>query len=294
MKKVLSVIIWIASKITGRKNLGKLLVYSAKSINVNLHLHGLIQIGGVSSFNSQINGENYFIKKILCDLCDDSINTVFFDIGANTGGYSLELRKYFSNSEIYCFEPVKSTFDILTKNTEKHKIKLYNVGFSDRIGTGELFNTVGSANTEIASVYKEVFHEIFKKDDVIASIEFKMDTIDNFCKINNITNIDFLKIDVEGHELSVLKGAQYMLANKHIKIIQFEFNSHNVYSRVFLRDFYLMLKDYEFYRVSQNGVIELGPYNSINEIFILQNIIAVRNDVCDLIKTRHLISFYRE
>src|SRR5258708_1156157 len=164
MKKVLSVIIWIASKITGRKNLGKLLVYSAKSINVNLHLHGLIQIGGVSSFNSQINGEK--------------------------------------------------------------------------------FNKVGRGNKEIGSVNKEVFHEIFKKDDVITSIEFKMDTIDNFCKINNISNIDFLKIDVEGHELSVLKGAQYMLTNKHIKIIQFEFNSHNVYSRVFLRDFYLMLKDY--------------------------------------------------
>ena len=77
-----------------------------------------------------------------------------------------------------------------------------------------------------------------------------------------------------------------MLLKKHIKIIQFEFNSHNVHSRVFLRDFYLILKDFEFYRIFQNGIIKLGPYSHLNEIFTLQNIVAVRNDFCYLIKAK--------
>lgn len=292
MKKVLSAFVRTISKIIGRSNFERLLIYSAKSINVNLHLHGLVQIGGLSSENPRINGENYFIKVTLCELFKESNKPIFFDVGANIGNYALGLRRHFHNAEIYSFEPVKSTFDTLSKNTYESNIKLYNIGFSDKAGKGELYNTVDNTNTEMASSYKEVFYELFQNESEIDSIEFEMDTVDNFCKKRNIANIDFLKVDVEGHELSVLKGAIGMLSTDNIKVIQFELNCHNVYSRVFLRDFYVFLKDFEFYRLSQNGLIKLGIYSTFNEIFVLQNIVAIRKDICHLIKTRPLNFLY--
>ena len=288
MKKVLSAFIWTISKIIGRKNLERVLIYSAKSVNINLHVHGLVQIGALNGFNQQINGERFLIEKILPDLCENNAKLVFFDVGANVGEYALELRRYFQNGEIHCFEPVKATFDTLVKNTNKHHITSHNIGFSNTTGKGKLFNTVNSTNTEITSAYKDVFHELFKNDDDIASIEFQMDTIDNFCDSAHITAIDYLKIDVEGHELSVLQGALNALSNRRIKVIQFEFNTHNVYSRVFLRDFYLILNDFEFYRILQNGIIKLGAYSPLNELFTLQNIVAIRKDICHLIKTKPL------
>ena len=58
-----------------------------------------------------------------------------------------------------------------------------------------------------------------------------------------IDDIDFIKIDVEGHELAVLQGAVNMINQNRIKVIQFEFNVANILSRVFLKDFYDLLEN---------------------------------------------------
>ena len=292
MKKIFDFFLKLTSAIIGKQRVEELFVYSSKSLGINLHLHGLIQVGGLSNYNSEINGETFFIENILPAFCNANSKPVFFDIGANVGDNSIALRKRFAEAEISAFEPVKKTYDLLLLKTAHQYIKAYNIGFSDKTGTGTLFNTVDNAQTEMASVYKDVFKGIFKKEGEVTAIEFVMETIDTFCLSKNITCIDFLKIDVEGHELSVLQGAKNMLLNKQIKCIQFEFNSHNVYSRVFLRDFYLYLNDFEFYRVVNDGIVQLGPYSSYNEIFLLQNILAVRKDIAQLIKTEPLLFPY--
>src|SRR6185436_3522307 len=93
--------------------------------------------------------------------------------------------------------------------------------------------------------------------------------------------VDFLKIDTEGNELKVLKGAQSLLQKNAIRAIQFEFNEMNVVSRVFLRDFYDILAGYTFYRLLPDGLLPLGRYSARNEIFAFQNIFAVNDAVID-------------
>ncbi|HZY37882.1 MAG TPA: FkbM family methyltransferase [Mucilaginibacter sp.] len=256
-----------------------MLIYSAKSINVNLLEHGLVQIEGTADVQGELDSERRFMKELLPKLIGDKKNQVFFDVGANTGNYSKELSKSFPTTLIYSFEPVRETYEKLVSNTENSKIRAVNLGMSDKIGDGEIYNTVNNANSEWASMYKDVFSGVFQKDARLETISFKMDTIDNFCSSEGISRIDFLKIDVEGHELFVLKGAGNMLLNKAISVIQFEFNSHDVFSRVFLRDFYLLLKGFDFYRITQNGIVKLGPYRTSNEIFVLQNFLAVQSDL---------------
>ena len=68
-----------------------------------------------------------------------------------------------------------------------------------------------------------------------------------FCIKNNIDKIDLLKLDTEGSEYEVLLGGRKMLLNNKIKTIFFEFNEMNVFSRVFFRDFYKLLKNYKIY-----------------------------------------------
>lgn len=105
----------------------------------------------------------------------------------------------------------------------------------------------------------------------------KVERLDDFAKTENIDFIDFLKIDAEGNELNILKGARRLLANKSIRCIQFEFGKINLYSKAFLKDFRKELKEYQLFRLLPHGLYKL-PQNAIYcELFAYQNIIGVRS-----------------
>lgn len=275
----------LLARIIGSRNWEKLLIYSAKSQNINLHTHGLIQIGAVLELDSNTNGEKYFVENILPLFIEPNSKPVLFDVGANVGEYSSILRQCYAGAEIFSFEPVAETFEILSRTTKGKDIKIFNIGLSDDTGMGELYNSENLSNNLITTAYKEALPDLFNINDA-KLIKFEKNTLDNFCATNHITEIDFLKIDVEGHELAVLRGAKTMLSGAKIKVIQFEFNAHNVYSRVFLRDFYQLLEEFDFFRLMPRHLNRLGEYNFRNEIFTLQNIIAVRTDLTPLLKSQ--------
>src|SRR6185503_7130533 len=93
-------------------------------------------------------------------------------------------------------------------------------------------------------------------------------TIDGYCAKQGIKRIHFLKIDVEGHELEVLRGANALLQSNGIDFIQFEFSAAHIDARVFFRDFHNLLKTrYQIYRVLQNGLARIKEYNPEMELF---------------------------
>lgn len=292
MKKIIAVFIRAVSVVIGKERMKKLLIHSAKALNINLHEHGLIQIGACISHISKENGEVFLIENILPGLFKPGFPLTFFDVGANIGNYAIGLRKQFPEAHICAFEPVKSTYDMMINNVAGSRIDTYNLGLGDEQETATIFNRTTNSNTELATLYSDAFNVADKSKNEITSFQCSIDTIDHFCKTNQIKNIHFSKIDVEGHELSVLKGASEMLKHKVIDVIQFEFNSHNIHSRVYLRDFCLLLNDFEIFRILPNGLINLGAYNSVNEIFLLQNFLAVQKDICHLVDKSYVHSLY--
>jgi FkbM family methyltransferase len=286
MKKLLASFIRVIAAIIGRKKLESFLIFCAKSIHADLHIHGLLQIGTTNGVHLDNDSEQFFIKNILPALLGDKAKPILFDVGANIGGYSLFLKEYIVNSTIYSFEPVPETYLELQKNIGA-KTHTYNIGFGNAPGKGILYNASNTVASEIATMHKDLLTDAFDVNE-FTTISFDIDTIDNFCFAKNITAIDFLKLDVEGNELAILQGALKMLSTDSIKIIQFEFNAHNVYSRVFLRDFYLLLSGFNLYRLNRNGLVSLGQYQPINEIFTAQNILAVHKTIVSKTDSRYL------
>ena len=144
-----------------------------------------------------VNQQDFFGKEELTDL-DELIpeNAVILDIGANIGNHSLYWATQRNAKKIYAFEPIKATFDILMKNIELNNlsdiIKPYEVALGEDDSFGEI-EKIQYFNMGSTSVKKS------EKGD------FRIVALDNI-KIEE-DRIDFVKIDVEGFEPFMLKGA---------------------------------------------------------------------------------------
>lgn len=130
-----------------------------------------------------------------------------------------------------------------------------------------------SSLSGLTSVYNRNLAHVNLEMDEISTAQFT--TIDNYCQKNNVNHIHFLKMDIEGHELSALQGASKMLSSDNIDYIQFEFGGCNIDSRTYFKDFYYLLHDkYDIYRILQKGLYKIDKYSEYLEIFVTVNYLA--------------------
>ncbi len=149
----------------------------------------------------------------------------FFDIGANNGYYSIKFAEFYENIKIIAFEPndeayfkFKKTLDA-NQNFSK-RITLHNFGLSDKNSTERMRSKVKYGYTQTGG---STIHDGKKYDDVkIYDANFKI--ADELLDIKNSNLI--LKIDVEGHELNVLKGLKKII-NQNNCILQIEIFEKN-------------------------------------------------------------------
>lgn len=212
------------------------------------------------------------LQKILPTLISRS-EPIIFDVGANIGQYSNALLDTLPTAIVHAFEPSSEVFCTLKGNVHSNRIATIMMGMSDRSGSVELFDYPNRASSH-ASLYSEVLIGLHHAKSV-RKTTVALTTLDEYCAEHCVKEIDFIKIDTEGHELAVLKGGKRMIESGLLPLIQFEFNEMNAISRVFLKDFYSVLEGYQFFRLMPNGLLPLGPYSSRNEIFAFQNILAV-------------------
>jgi FkbM family methyltransferase len=200
---------------------------------------------------------------------------VVFDVGANVGNYTNLVRARLRERVeiIHAFEPSKRTFErLVDKIGAQRNVHLHNFGMSST--AGELPLEVVEDCLGLTSLYRRGY---FVQQAVKTAHETaRFETIDGFCEREGIAKIDFLKIDVEGHELDVLRGAQEALRAGRIRIIQWEFGGCAIDARVFFRDFWDLLSDrYVISRIVRDGIAPVDSYSEYWEIFRGSNYLAV-------------------
>jgi len=148
-----------------------------------------------------------FVKKELLNQKYD----YFFDIGAYIGYYSLSLCNLVTNT--VAFEPNLQNFQRLSKNVEinNFNIDCHNLGCSDNKNKFKLWYTDTNKRGG-SSILQESDKEINKYDkSKLLFEEIETDKLDNLYPLKN--KKIFFKIDVERHELNVLKGASSIISN---------------------------------------------------------------------------------
>jgi methyltransferase, FkbM family len=203
---------------------------------------------------------------------------VIFDVGANVGKYSNLIREFSPSASIFAFEPHPETFKVLQDSANPHRYTAINVALTDSVGTTRLYDYELHDNqkgSEHASLVEGVIESVHGGKSV--EWEVQTTTVDEFRARSGTGRIDLLKIDVEGNELKVLKGASQSLEQRQIDIIHFEFTEANMVSRTLMKDFFNLLPEYDLFRMLPDGLAPLGAYYvPLAEIFYYQNIVAIR------------------
>jgi len=198
---------------------------------------------------------------------------IAIDVGANVGVYTYKFSRHFS--KVYAFEPQTDLYERLKNKTKKiDNIETLNCGLSDKVGEMELYIPIhydGSANHAYATLnpIKENYKSYTVPVNTLDSYEYK--------------NVSIIKIDVEGHEISVIRGAQYIIQRDKPVIIM-EIEEKHLSNLTTVKDEIIEMQslDYNCYYFSKKKLIKINIDDTINDVIDsnkISNFIFVNKDV---------------
>ncbi len=241
---------------------------------------GLKGLGVWNFGDERLSGEIPFTKGVLPEI--DSPNNSLLDVGANEGKFTGQVLNSTSFLNVLAVEPHPETFERLNDvYMHNDRVTLINIGAGEREATMPLFDYRGRKGSSHASFFKEAIEDV--SHGAAAECEVPVRKLDDVVSEKKL-QVVFVKIDVEGFELRVLKGLEETIRLQKVPYILIEFNEMNVYSGTFLRDFMDFLADYEPFRILPYGrLLRLTPYRSyLAEVFAYQNIVFIRKDLVSL------------
>lgn len=234
-------------------------------MNWKLLVGKIIQFGDnlLVNSNSKFISKNYpYRRNLIFDLKRHLKDPqIIFDVGAYIGEFSLEVNKSFKVATVYAFEPVNASYNKFVNATSSiKKIKVFNIALGNESGTVEIpLYKEASINTLKAANYDH---------SPISSEKITVQRLADFVKDNNIVKIDIFKVDVEGFELEVLKGAGDFLSKVDCIIAEVGYKRTN--TKTYFSDLDRFMEENGFYLFN---IYDLKPqYNDRTNLFYSNNV----------------------
>ena len=178
-------------------------------------LKSLQNIDNLMSFIFSNNADE---KKYLYNRFKDK-NLVFFDVGANLGGYIDLVSDNLKIKELHIFEPSKKCVDFLKSKYDRKNFNIINKAVSNSERASFFYENEILSQSSLHK-NKNAYNKNYNNNN-----KYKINciTLDNYCKkFSKKFKIDLLKIDAEGEDLNILKGSEKLLKKKKIKTIKIE------------------------------------------------------------------------
>lgn len=228
---------------------------------------------GENNANKAENGELRLLQEQLPKA------KVVFDVGANIGDWSKLALKINPSISLHCFEPSRFTYNQLIENHLPSNVICNPFGLSSSSHQANLW--VFGDGSEMNSLYRrEGLEESHHLSPQSRSEVIELRTLTDYCSEKEIDQVDFLKVDIEGHELELFRGAEKLLSNYQIRLIQFEYGGCNIDSRVFLKDifeFFSSYPKYRFYKILPNALRNVKCYEQSLDNFQYQNWVIIND-----------------
>ena len=157
-----------------------------------------------------------------------------FDVGANKGQTAIQYSMTFPTARIDSFEPVNQTYKDLVKRVSRNdRIHCHHVALGSSSGTSKMAITAGRS---------ESFRIDSSGTETVETV-----TADEFAAAHHIDRVNIFKVDTEGYDLEVLHGAEKMIREQRVDIIEVEagMNPENTL-HVYFAEFVQYLQDLEY------------------------------------------------
>lgn len=223
------------------------------------------------------NGEAHLLTAVVSGIAQP----VVFDVGANVGDYSALALSLGNRTgvRVFAFEPASHNIEALHRRFESEpRLRIIPMALSSDSGEQNFYVNTDPAHRGHDSLYdmKKIGY-----DEHTITTRVTCTTLDVFCETEQISDIDFLKMDVEGHEYGVLMGAKRMLERGSIPRIQFEFGHAARAGRILLLDFVTLLTGYgyDLFTIHPTGLRALTYTPWEENRYNLINILAVKREL---------------
>jgi FkbM family methyltransferase len=145
---------------------------------------------------------------------------IFFDVGTNAGLFAISAAKKIGGKQVFAFEPCSSTCELLTRNLQ------LNLVTDVHVAQTALGASVGGGVLQINARGKDGLNTLGQathpKSQVVGQEDVRVTTVDVFMKDHNISRVDVMKVDIEGAELMLFRGARELLERADAPLILYE------------------------------------------------------------------------
>jgi len=223
---------------------------------------------GETKNDPQKNGEYWLLENVVRR---SQGAVVLLDVGANKGNWTLRALSFASGTPglcIHAFEPCTGTCDILASRcAHEPRAMIHNQGMSDTRETQTFYSNGTGSGTNSLHPSSGASSELVQ-----------LITCDEFLKDSHIARVAMLKVDTEGFDLSVLRGAALSLTNGCIDVVQFEYNWRWLLNHVCLRDVFELIdgKPYSLGKLTGSRIEFYDEWHPEMDRFFENNYVLVR------------------
>ncbi len=193
----------------------------------NILINGKLTKFFIPSLNTKYRLKNFFSKEPETINWINSFNynekkeIIFWDIGSNVGNYSIYAAQKFNNIKIISFEPSHSNLPILSRNISinnlSDKISIIQLPLADKENEMNLMQEISFSEGGSFNSFKENYISGNKNPKFINSYKILGTSIDYLIEKKILEIPNYIKIDVDGIEHLIIKGAEKNLSNNKIK-----------------------------------------------------------------------------
>ena len=205
---------------------------------------------------------------------------VIFDVGANTGQWSMLLlrtlqRHHGTRVELHVFEPSPAAFHALQENLSSARPSI-------RLTANQLAvsSFSGYSDFSIVTPMSQVNALIaLELSAVSETIKVSCVTLDDYCSRQGLLGVHFVKIDTEGNDFRVLQGAEGLLAHGRLDFLQFEYNHRWIAFRTYLKDVFDFIEPFPYAigKLTPKGVEFYDRWHPDLERFIEGNYVVCKD-----------------